>query len=93
MHLLARLAVAVAWSVRAEQGLELDGGVIDSKDGQRLSPWIVIQEKQVRAITALTTKLRLCPQSRTDSRAAGRTANACTGPVPWEESASRRLKP
>ena len=67
VHLLCRMAVACVWSERAEHGLELDGGIVDG----RPSPWIVIQEKQIRAVAVLATKLRLCPQSRVDARSAG----------------------
>ena len=80
VHLLCRMAVACVWSERAEHGLELDGGIVDG----RPSPWIVIQEKQIRAVAVLATKLRLCPQSRVDARSGARTASTYTGPVPWE---------
>ena len=33
----------------------------------------------------LATKLRLTPQTRTDSRAAGRTTDAPDTPAPWDE--------
>ena len=75
--LLARLASAHTWAERAEQNLELDGGVIEG----RPSPWLSVLGQNVRAVVMLSTKLKLCPQSR----AAGRTANARTGPEPFAD--------
>jgi len=40
----------------------------------RPSPWIVVQEKSVRALVARSARLRLCPQSRFDRLAAGTSA-------------------
>ena len=49
-----------------------------ARDPARISEW----EKTIRAQAMLATKLRLTPQSRTDSRAAGRH-EAPTGQNPW----------
>jgi hypothetical protein len=38
----------------------------------RPSPWLAVQEKSVRALTALAIRLRLSPQSRIDAKAMGR---------------------
>ena len=60
---------------RAAIELSEGGAVI----GGRASPWLMVQEKAHRAITALSARLRLAPQSRQDSRSAGRKAGQ---PVP-----------
>lgn len=39
--------------------------------GGKPSPWLTVQEKSVRAMTALSARLRLCPQSRFDRLKAG----------------------
>jgi phage terminase small subunit len=38
----------------------------------RPSPWLTVQEKNVRALTALAIRLRLSPQSRIDAKVMGR---------------------
>jgi phage terminase small subunit len=60
---------------------ELRRGAV-SKDG-RVSPWLVVQEKAMRALTALSLRLRLAPQSRIDAKAMGRH-EARLGLAPWE---------
>ncbi len=45
-----------------------NGAVIDGKP----SPWITVQEKCVRAMVALSLRLRLAPQSRIQPRGVGR---------------------
>lgn len=42
--------------------------VIDGKP----SPWLIVQEKCVRALTALSMRLRLSPQSRLDAKTVAR---------------------
>jgi hypothetical protein len=49
-----------------------------ARDPARVADW----EKAVRAQAMLSTKLRMTPQSRTDSRAAGRQQPP-SGPDPW----------
>jgi len=68
--LLLAYCTACSMERQASDALERDGPIV----GGRASPWLVVQEKQVRAMTALALRLRLAPQSRLDSRAAGRSA-------------------
>ncbi|MFZ1831296.1 MAG: P27 family phage terminase small subunit [Pseudomonadales bacterium] len=68
--LLEQYAVACVMARRAADALERDGEVIDGK----ASPWLVIQEKSVRALVALSARLRVCPQSRFDRLKAGTNA-------------------
>ena len=70
LPLLLAYCSACAMERKASEALESEGAVI----GGRSSPWLVIQEKQVRAMTALAMRLRLAPQSRIDARGAGRSA-------------------
>ena len=58
--LLIEYVRAVTMAERASVALRNDGPVLDG----RPSPWITIQEKQVRAMTALSMRLRLSPQAR-----------------------------
>ena len=78
LPLLVRYCEAVVLAERAALELRL-GAVVDGKP----SPWITIQEKAVRAIVALSMRLRLSPQSRIDPKTRGRQ-QAYTGPRPWE---------
>ena len=60
--------------------LELrNGAVLDGKP----SPWIVIQEKCMRALVSLSMRLRLSPQSRIDPKTIGRQQPR-PGPFPWD---------
>lgn len=70
LPLLLAYCTACAMERQASDALEREGAIV----GGRASPWLVVQEKQVRAMTALAMRLRLAPQSRFDSRAAGRSA-------------------
>lgn len=47
------------------------------------SPWLAVQEKSVRALTALSMRLRLSPQSRIDPKSLGRQ-EVRMGINPWE---------
>jgi hypothetical protein len=47
--------------------------------GGKVNPWLTIQEKSVRAQTALALRLRICPQSRQDPKTTARRAG---GPAP-----------
>jgi phage terminase small subunit len=78
LPLLSRYCEA---AVLAEQAaLELrNGAIVDGKP----SPWIVIQEKCVRAMVSLSMRLRLSPQSRTDPKTLGRQ-QPYPGRKPWE---------
>jgi phage terminase small subunit len=79
LPLLSRYCEA---AILAEQAaLELrNGAVVDGKP----SPWIVIQEKSVRAMVALSMRLRLSPQSRLDPKTVARQLPH-VGRRPWEE--------
>jgi len=59
LPLLARYCEAAALGDLAAVELR-KGAVIDGKP----SPWIVVQEKAVRAMVALSMRLRLSPQAR-----------------------------
>jgi phage terminase small subunit len=65
--LLCRFVEADALAEKAAAQLRKNP-VIDG----RASPWLAVQEKSVRALTALSMRLRLAPQSRIDSKAIGR---------------------
>jgi phage terminase small subunit len=68
LPLLCRYAEAV---VLAEQAAKhLRRGVV-SQEG-KVSAWIVVQEKAVRAMVALSMRLRLSPQSRIDAKTLAR---------------------
>jgi phage terminase small subunit len=86
LPLLAAYCAAVVLERRATR--ELQRAPVE---GGKMSPWALIQEKQVRALVSLSLRLRLCPSARTDPRTAARRAN---GPRPsplhrflddWEE--------
>jgi phage terminase small subunit len=79
LPLLSRYCEAAVLAENA--ALELrDGAVVDGKP----SPWIVVQEKCVRALVSLSMRLRLSPQSRLDPKTLGRQ-QLPTGPMPWEK--------
>ena len=81
LPLLSRYCEA---AVLAEQAaLELrNGAVVNGKS----SPWIVIQEKCVRAMVSLSMRLRLSPQSRLDPKTLARQLPH-SGPQPWDREA------
>jgi phage terminase small subunit len=78
LPLLVRYAEACALGDLSAQELRR-GAVVDGKP----SPWIVIQEKAVRAMVSLSMRLRLSPQSRADPKTIARHAPPL-GPKPWE---------
>ena len=80
MILLVRFIEADALAERAAKELRKHP-VVDGKP----SPWIYIQEKSVRTLTALSMRLRLSPQSRIDARGLGRQEPRLTV-NPWEWS-------
>jgi phage terminase small subunit len=71
LPLLVRYVEADVMAERAAVELAASGPVLDGK----ASPWIVVQEKAVRALVALSMRLRVCPQSRTDPKTVGRKSN------------------
>jgi phage terminase small subunit len=78
LPLLVRYVEACILADQAAEQLRL-GAVIDGKP----SPWVTIQEKAVRAMVALSMRLRLSPQSRIDPKTLGRQ-QGYVGPKPWE---------
>jgi phage terminase small subunit len=60
MPLLVRYCEANALGDLASSRLRDDGVIV----GGRPSPWITVQEKAVRAVVALSMRLRLSPQAR-----------------------------
>jgi phage terminase small subunit len=79
LPLLARYVEACALGAQAAQQLRLMGAVVDGKP----SPWIVVQEKCVRALVALSMRLRLSPQARLDPKTLARQ-QIPRAPRPWE---------
>ena len=78
LPLLSRYCEAAILAERA--ALELrNGAVVEGKP----SPWIVIQEKSVRAMISLSMRLRLSPQSWIDPKTLARRQPQ-RGPMPWE---------
>jgi hypothetical protein len=60
LPLLCRYVESAALAEQAAAELRRDGPVV----GGRPSPWITVQEKAVRALVALSMRLRLSPQAR-----------------------------
>jgi len=81
MPLLARYVEACALAGQAAHELRTHGAL--NEEG-RPSGWIVIQEKAVRAMTALSLRLRLSPQGRISVRTINRQ-KVPTHPPPWLE--------
>jgi phage terminase small subunit len=77
LPLLLRYCEACALADEAAR--ELRGGAVV---GNRVSPWVTVQEKATRAIVALSLRLRLAPQSRLHAKSAARLP--APGPRPWE---------
>jgi len=77
--LLCRYCEAAVLAEQAAHELRQTGAVVNGKS----SPWIVVQEKAVRAMVALSMRLRLSPQSRIDPKTLGRQ-QVYMGPKPWE---------
>ena len=74
--LLAQFCEQGALAELAARKLATGGPVVGGKP----SPWLFVAEKAWRACQALAPKLRLCPSSRIDGRAADRTTKK-PGPV------------
>jgi phage terminase small subunit len=60
LPLLVRYVEASVLAEQAATQLRLEGPVIAG----RVSPWLTVQEKSVRALVALSMRLRLSPQAR-----------------------------
>jgi phage terminase small subunit len=80
LPLLCRFCELTALADQAGRELRENGAVLDGKP----SPWIVVQEKCVRGLVALSARLRLCPQSRTDPKTTGRQRPSLYR-KPWED--------
>jgi P27 family predicted phage terminase small subunit len=61
--LLARYCESVVLARRAAAALTAEGAVIAG----RTNPWLVVQEKGIRAMTALSMRLRISPQARREA--------------------------
>jgi len=70
LPLLVEYVRAIAQADQAQRKLDAEGAVVDGKT----SPWLVVQEKSIRAMVALSMRLRLSPQSRLDRAVAGTAA-------------------
>lgn len=78
LPLLARYCEATVLAEQAARELR-HGAVV----GGKVSPWLTVQEKAIRAAVALSMRLRLSPQSRIDAKSLGRQV-PYMGPKPWE---------
>jgi phage terminase small subunit len=65
--LLAEYCRAAALADEVAAALAKHGAVV----GGKANVWLVVQEKAVKTMTALSARLRLCPQSRFDRLRAG----------------------
>jgi phage terminase small subunit len=74
LPLLTEYCVAVVLARQAAAELQAAGAVVNN----RPSAWIVVQEKAVRAMVALSQRLRLAPLSRLKAEAVGRHRGAAT---------------
>jgi hypothetical protein len=78
LPLLVRYVEAITLADRA--ALELrNGAVVKGK----ASPWLAVQREAVKAMVALSIRLRLSPQSRIDPKTLARQ-QLRRGPAPWE---------
>ena len=66
--LVEQYAQAIALARLAYAALEKEGPVVAG----RANPWVVVLEKAHRSSVALSARLRLSPQHRTDPKTAGR---------------------
>lgn len=66
--LVEQYAQSIALARQAYAELEAHGPVIDGK----ASPWVTVLEKAHRSSVALSARLRLSPQHRTDPKTAGK---------------------
>ena len=66
--LLESYGEAIVLERAAYREIATNGAVVNG----RPSPWLNVAEKSTRAIVALSARLRLSPQNRTDPKTAGR---------------------
>jgi phage terminase small subunit len=62
--LLVEYARAVALADEAAGELRINGAVVIGSRGPQVSPWIVVQEKALKAMATLALRLRISPQAR-----------------------------
>jgi phage terminase small subunit len=70
-HLIEQFCQAIMLARQATTELATTGPVVQG----RVSAWLIVLEKAHRSSVALAARLRLAPQSRADSRSAGRKAD------------------
>jgi phage terminase small subunit len=87
LPLLEQFAVAADLAQQAQHHIEQNGAVVAGK----LNSWMAVQEKSIRAMVALSARLRICPQSRFDRLVAG--ANSRPQPDGPNRFASRGKRP
>jgi phage terminase small subunit len=80
ISLLCRYVEADVLAEEAAAELRKHGAVVDG----RPSPWLIIQEKQVRALIGLSLRLRLCPSARIDRKSTALRARQEARIPPWE---------
>jgi hypothetical protein len=73
-HLIEQYCQAIMLARQATNELAASGPVVQG----RASAWLIVLEKAHRSSVALAGRLRLAPQSRADSRSAGRKADGPT---------------
>jgi hypothetical protein len=78
--LLSRYCEAVVLAEQAAR--ELRRGAVSK--GGKVSAWIIVQEKAMRAMVSLSMRLRLSPQARLDPKTVTRRVPQSHKPAPWE---------
>ncbi len=73
--LLVEYSTMIITARQAAEAMNQEGLVV----GGRPSPWLTVQEKAQRMITALSLRLRLCPQGRVSAAKAGNRIQPGTG--------------
>lgn len=69
LPLLVEYCTACVLARDAASALQREGAV--HPISCRANPWLVVQEKQLRAMSALSLRLRICPQGRMTAARAG----------------------
>jgi phage terminase small subunit len=87
LPLLEQYAVVSDLAQQAQHHVEQNGAVVAGK----LNSWMAVQEKSIRAMVALSARLRICPQSRFDRLVAG--ANSRPQPDGPNRFAGRGKRP
>jgi len=80
LPLLVRYTESIVLADQA--ALELRKGAV--LEG-RSSPWLAVQREAIKAMVALSMRLRLSPQSRIDAKTLARQVPQRIGPAPWED--------